>query len=359
MSYTENWKQLCELLEHLAMPEDGDEIFLFGGGLRGAFAASRLKNELQLQAICDNDTKKWGTTIEDLPCISPQELLQYKRPYVLIDTAPYYKSIHQQLEEMGIRHCSLDGYVVRRHFEEIETVFQSLDDQSKETYSGLLFCRAAGDLTGAKQYCCVPQYFALPEFRFLEHDKGVYLDCGAYVGDTVENMIKNSFGLFSKIYAFEPGKRAFEALRKRVSFLCDIWAVDPEQIICEQKGVGAKEDVLFFRSDSAGLSGMSLTHETGESSVEVIGLDEYLAQKQEDHISFIKADIEGAELDMLRGAAKTIQHSKPKLAICIYHDITDFFRIPLYLKELVPEYQFAVRHHTNSDEETVLYCWVP
>jgi len=30
----------------------------------------------------------------------------------------------------------------------------------------------------------------------------------------------------------------------------------------------------------------------------------------------------------------------------------------LYLKELVPEYSFHIRHHLNTDEETVLYCYI-
>ena len=62
---------------------------------------------------------------------------------------------------------------------------------------------------------------------------------------------------------------------------------------------------------------------------------------------------------MLHGAANIIRRSKPKAAISIYHSIYDFFRIPLYLKELVPEYRFAVRQHWNSYDETVLYAFLP
>jgi len=88
----------------------------------------------------------------------------------------------------------------------------------------------------------------------------------------------------------------------------------------------------------------------------VTTLDEYFSQRESRNIVFIKADIEGSEWDMLHGAAETIQRCKLLMAICLYHNIFDLYRIPLYLKELVPEYQFHIRHHSARDKETVLYC---
>ena len=69
-------------------------------------------------------------------------------------------------------------------------------------------------------------------------------------------------------------------------------------------------------------------------------------------------DIEGAELDTLIGAEKTIKQNKPKLAVCIYHKIEDIITIPKYLHSIVPEYTFSVRQHSNSLLETVLYAEV-
>jgi hypothetical protein len=69
-------------------------------------------------------------------------------------------------------------------------------------------------------------------------------------------------------------------------------------------------------------------------------------------------DIEGAEMSALSGARNTIIGAKPKLAICIYHSDEDMIRIIMFLKELVPEYRFFIRHHSNIDVETVLYAMV-
>lgn len=61
---------------------------------------------------------------------------------------------------------------------------------------------------------------------------------------------------------------------------------------------------------------------------------------------------------MLLGAEKGIKKYKPKLAVCIYHNAVDFYFIPLLIHSFVPEYKFAVRHHSYELDETVLYVWI-
>lgn len=358
MDYTNNWNQIKEITQKSQLPAEIHEIFLFGAGLIGAVAASTLKNEITLTAICDNSTEKQGTIIEGLPCISPDKLTQYQNPFVLISTNKYYKSVHQQLENMKIPHCSLDTYVIHNHFHEFEEVLHSLDDKSKTVYSGVLLGRMTGNMDMIEKYYTPDQYFYLPKFRCLQNRDGVFVDCGAYVGDTVEGMVKYSTAIFKEICAFEPTERAFRALQKRGEYLSDIWALSEKQIVCEQKGVGAKHGFLTFRENTNDLSASSLSCvlNLDGNSVEVVTIDEYFMHRKEQNVAFIKADIEGSEWDMLHGASETIQRYKPLIAICIYHNIYDFYRIPLYLKELVPEYRFQILHHSCRDEETVLYC---
>ena len=69
-------------------------------------------------------------------------------------------------------------------------------------------------------------------------------------------------------------------------------------------------------------------------------------------------DIEGSEKEALKGARKTIQKYKPKLAICLYHKPEDIIVLPHYLLELVPEYQFKIRHYTTFSYDTILYAYV-
>ena len=67
-------------------------------------------------------------------------------------------------------------------------------------------------------------------------------------------------------------------------------------------------------------------------------------------------DIEGAELEALKGALSTIKKNNPKFIISIYHKRNDVFEIPLFLNQFVKDYNFYIRHHSSSFCETVLYA---
>ena len=75
-----------------------------------------------------------------------------------------------------------------------------------------------------------------------------------------------------------------------------------------------------------------------------------------DKIDFIKMDIEGAELEALKGAEKTIRNYKPRLAICVYHKLQDFWEIPNWISSLNLGYKFHLRHFTTHSDETVLFA---
>jgi len=87
----------------------------------------------------------------------------------------------------------------------------------------------------------------------------------------------------------------------------------------------------------------------------VYTLDDYFKEQK---VSFIKADIESYELDMLHGAESVIKRDRPLLAICIYHNASDMFTIPLFIKELCGDYKLKIRHHTYSLLDTVLYAYI-
>ena len=77
----------------------------------------------------------------------------------------------------------------------------------------------------------------------------------------------------------------------------------------------------------------------------------------EERVTFIKMDIEGAELESLKGAGRIIiREQKPKLAICVYHKKEDIFDIPEYILSLNPKYKLYLRHYTLGEWDTVLYA---
>jgi hypothetical protein len=85
-------------------------------------------------------------------------------------------------------------------------------------------------------------------------------------------------------------------------------------------------------------------------------LDDLIGGPGLQRVDFIKMDIEGAELEALRGAESVLKQFKPKLAISVYHNFKDFWTIPQYLAQLGLGYRFYLRHFTIHAEETVLFA---
>ncbi len=109
-----------------------------------------------------------------------------------------------------------------------------------------------------------------------------------------------------------------------------------------------------------GISTSSRFSEIGEESVNVTSIDAIKqGELKEEVVTFIKMDIEGAELEALKGAKQTITRDKPDLAICIYHKDEDIVEIPKYILELNPRYELFLRHYDVTAYETILYAVMP
>lgn len=355
---TSVWNDIEAELEKCEFPNEHDDVIVWGAGLMGQLEVPLLEETLHITAFCDNSKEKQRSGILGRPCIAPERIGAYNRPFVLVSTIKSYAEIGPQLNDMGIRHCTVDAYVIHQNAEKFYQVYRDLDESSRAIYAKVLRYRLTGDAGHIYTICSDGQYFALPQFRFCSSDE-VFVDCGAFVGDVVEKFIENNLGVFKKIYAFEPNRPAFEAMKRRINGLHDIWLFRDDQILCEQKCVGKECGETPFYSNEQNAANCSIQENDDlQETVALISLDRYFADCGEPCFTFLKADIEGYEWDMLQGAREMIRRNRPKLAISIYHSIYDFFRIPIFLKELVPEYHFAVRHHWNSFDETILYCWI-
>lgn len=188
------------------------------------------------------------------------------------------------------------------------------------------------------------QYFDVPELRLGEDE--VFVDAGCYDCGTVQQFINQTQGRYRHIYSFEPDQASYGRCqnigRAKKYHNFTLW----------NKGLWSGEAVLHFSNDGTALSKVS---ETGDVAVEVAALDELLKNEP---VTMIKMDIEGAELEALKGCADIIRSRKPKLAISIYHKAADFVDIPAYLLSLVPEYKLYYRHYSLYKYETVLYAMV-
>lgn len=93
-----------------------------------------------------------------------------------------------------------------------------------------------------------------------------------------------------------------------------------------------------------------------EGVVETATIDDTMEKLGLPRVDFIKMDVEGAELEALRGAESSIRQYRPKLAISLYHKPEDIETIPRYLAGLNLGYRFYLDHHTIYNNETVLFA---
>lgn len=180
-----------------------------------------------------------------------------------------------------------------------------------------------------------------PKELFALGDNEVFVDCGAYDGDTLTCFLEASEGSFGEIVAFECDPLAIPRLEDRVN---ELPPTSRTRVRVVPKAVGASSGVLRFEGDGSPGSHFS---DEGQITVECCTLDEVLRGT---HPTLIKMDIEGAEEDALRGAERTIRESRPILAICIYHRQSDLYRLPAQINAMCPDYTISIRRQGDDGD---------
>lgn len=210
------------------------------------------------------------------------------------------------------------------------------DNESKEVFRKVLNFKMTFDLEFMHGFTnnCQEQYFdkeIIPKI-----DNIVFVDGGAYVGDTLPSIIKN-FPNFKKIYCIEPSELHINIAKRNYLDFKNI-----EFINC---GLGNRKIEKKSKKEIQN----NCAHDFQALNIDT--LDEIINEK----IDFIKLDIEGAEQDALEGAQNIIKNYKPILAICIYHKAEDWYKVPKKILLYDKDYKIYLRHYMEGIYETVMY----
>jgi FkbM family methyltransferase len=195
---------------------------------------------------------------------------------------------------------------------------------------------------------CVPAsetYF--PEELVVPSTDEVFVDCGAFDGDSVREFIRRRGERFNRIIALEPDP-------KNIARLYASLAEYPESVRRRVEAIpvaaGSKRGKARF--DASGTVGSSV--ETGGGiEVDIATLDETLEGRAP---SYIKMDIEGSEPDAIAGATRILRNDAPVLAVCLYHRLEDLWQIPLQIRAANPDYRLFLRRYSDDCWEQVVYA---
>ena len=236
---------------------------------------------------------------------------------------------------------------VETHRRAFEAVYDSLQDElSKDTLVGFLNAKMLYDPRSLKPLYSSRHYFPedLPFFKPVQKD--VFIDGGAYTGDTLAHIVSMTGGRGCALYfAFEPDERNAARLIDYVE------RTKLGSVKVFRRGLWSKGGRLPFqdRGEPWSSVGQEQSVEIDAGTIDELGVA----------ASFIKMDIEGSEYEALKGAKTTLRTHKPKLAIAVYHKLSDLTTIPAYIRELCPGYRFYFRIHSLFSEEMVLYAVAP
>ncbi len=229
----------------------------------------------------------------------------------------------------------------------IRTLYDLLEDEkSKKVFMNVLKFKLTEDFhyTISVRDKVSLQYFDKEVISFSDDE--VFIDCGAYIGDSVEAFLKATNGKFKHIYSYEPDPKNFKRLKENVAKLEQKDSITPINA-----GVSYKNQTFYLSGEEMMTT---CTKTVTENKAQVVAIDETI-----NHIpTFIKMDVQSFEASALLGVKNSIIKHKPKLAISIYHKFDDLWTLPLLLKLWVPEYKLIIRHYEFNQEETILYAMI-
>ena len=219
------------------------------------------------------------------------------------------------------------------HLDDLREVYESLiDEESKRTFRGYWLGNITNRL-GEIVHASTPHYICE---GFIPEKGAIVIDGGLCDGGTSVRFAQMGY----EVYGFEPSAQNFEVARKSAA---------ENNFVAENFGLGAyKHETTFAQSPNPGASKID---PNGTELVKITTIDAYVREKNLPRVDFIKTDVEGAELDLLRGATTTIARFKPILALSAYHKWDDFWTLMNFVKSVRPDYEFAMRQFVISNED--------
>jgi FkbM family methyltransferase len=361
--------------EASALDEFRDEdrpLVIFGAGQLGRRILSALRDSgVEPLAFSDNNHALWNTQLQGVEVLAPRVaadrygsssafLISIWHPSQVSSVS----SVFRQLKNLGCRRVAPFPLALWKYADSllpyylwdlpsklltertsIACAFSALSDEaSKLEFIRQIRLRLFADFDGLSAPAAGCQYFP-PDLVPPRPDE-CFVDCGAYNGDTLSDFLEYCGGSFTRVVAFEPDPANFARLHDKVEHDPPLFG----RAMLHNAATGGANGTVTFNAN--GLASASMCTGSG-TQVPCVKLDDVLEGMRP---TFIKMDIEGAELDALYGAQSSIQKCRPLLAICVYHAQDHLWRIPLAIRELLPDSQMFIRAHRADGLDLVCYA---
>ncbi len=302
--------------------------------------------------------KKFQELIEEIQLFSEVEIYEHikeKLKLVPVETQQNISAFLDQFSFWGSFHPTENDYdtiqkvshLLKEKFLKFQELYFKLQDyRSKKTLYAILNNWYNYDFKNLEEVIehCYEHYFDLDIIPSCE--KEIFVDLGAFTGDTIESFIKNyGKNAYQKIYAYEMTDQSMQELKKNLSS-------NPRIIYCQKAVFNEIGKGIINYHETNASSNQVAKEEIGDLTITT--LDEDIKDK----ITILKMDIEGSELYALQGSEKHLAKDHSKLILSIYHGYEDVIRLYEYLERLNLNYVYYLRYYGGPifPTEIVLYA---
>ncbi len=249
----------------------------------------------------------------------------------------------------------------KSHQKDFEAVYKLLaDEQSRRVFENVIRYKLSGDL----KYLYEAETPSEEKFDLLGiGTEEVYVDLGAYDGDTLVEFLNETSMQFKKLYGMEPDPHSYRKMKRRLYMIgsaimelynCGAWNEDTTIRFSLSRGRGSTAVIV---DDETAKDPAQTGRRHGTARIREVKMMKTDTMLRGEAATYIKIDTEGAELNAIKGAEKTITQFHPKLNIALYHRNEDLFELPLLINKMNKKYKLYMRHHPYiPDWDTNLYC---
>lgn len=314
-------------------------------------------NHIKIDYIISEWPEIWGTSILNLYVYSPKKLYEENPDnciiYLALDNQDINKCL-DKLKTVGFQNVIPIGFLKNKEFKKNHLFLKNkdklkkimYDDKSKKLVDKIYLKRENNEVSYLDIISEEKQYFDREIF-----DKSLNINTYVDLGLNSERSILRFMSFcnynYTKIYGFEPNPNTFKNISK---FFNDKKVSDVTILPY------AVSNFNGYGNFDGNKGGSSHLDNFGNILVKIITLDKLL--EKNNGISFIKMDIEGEELNAIKGAVNLINLNKPILCISVYHNEEDIWKIPFIIHDLVPKYKLSIRHYGSKYSETILYAYI-
>lgn len=361
-------------------------VILYGAGSKGKQALELLRRYgVEPAAVCDSARNKWGRNfqgleIEDYETVRPRLTgkvfilltVSSRFAHEIKNSRPWGGDIVKQLcipFKTEVELLSDTEMMTCR--EGLEESYKSLeDDVSRQVFEKTVGYKVTGDY--------------LPLFDYLETDETnlgffdtellsqrrdhVYVDVGAFTGDSLLSFALAVRGSYKEIVAFEGDKGIYKSLCDMLTYarLPRVTTVNKllfsgaeekewhsiqnnQNILFDSPNLYEKAEVIFSSGEAAASGPVNFVTEKAYTDT----LDNSLQVSP----TVLKINAMGADFDILRGGREVIKRCQPMLCLEFGVRKQDVGRLIPLIKDINPNYRFYMRvKEIYGDFKTVLYA---